>query len=257
MLARSDLPAKGLEHMERSSILKHVPLFAALADAELDIVSARSRRKHYPKGSIVFHEGDDGDYLCVILSGRVKVSLLGTRGQEAIVRILEPTDFLGEIALIDEAPRSATVIAIEPTEVIEIAREPFLALVRQHPDIALKVMTQLARALRRTDEQIRTLSMFDIHGRVLRSLLVMAMDRGETARSRMILRPCPPVAEIARMVGCTRETVSRAMKTLRTTGYISEVERGLAVEQRAIRQFFLPSLQNLAPVAERVDRQAS
>src|SRR5690242_20470421 len=197
--------------MERYSILKHVPLFAELANAELEIVAAQSRRKRYPKGSIVFHEGDHGDCLCVILSGRVKVSLLGARGQEAIVRTLERLDFLGEIALIDDAPRSATVIAMEATEVLEIAREPFLTLVREHPAIALKVMAQLARALRRTDEQIRTLSMFDVHGRVLRSLLLMAMDRGETARSRMLLRPRPSVAEIARMVGCTRETVSRSM----------------------------------------------
>jgi len=149
------------------------------------------------------------------------------------------------------------VSALEATEVLEVAREPFLALVRQHPEIALKVMAQLARALRRTDEQIRTLSMFDVHGRVLRCLLLMAMDTGQTARAQMILRPRPSVAEIARMVGCSRETVSRSMTTLRATGYISDVERGLAVEQRAIRQFFLPSLQNLAPVADRIDRQAS
>jgi CRP/FNR family transcriptional regulator, cyclic AMP receptor protein len=243
--------------VEGFSILKHVPLFAELADAELEIVAAESRRKRYPKGSIVFHEGDHGDYLCVILSGRVKVSLLGMRGQEAIVRVLEPLDFLGEIALIDEAPRSATVIAMEATEVLEIGRVPFLALVRRQPTIALKVMTQLARALRRTDEQIRTLSMFDVHGRVLRSLLLMAMDKGQTSRLRMLLKPRPSVAEIARMVGCTRETVSRSMKTLRATGYISDVERGLAVEPRAIRQFFLPSLQNLAPAADQIDRQAS
>jgi len=154
--------------VELYSILKHVPLFAELANGELEIVAAQSRRKKYPKGSIIFHEGDHGDYLCVILSGRVKVSLLGARGQEAIVRILERLDFLGEIALIDDAPRSATVSALEATEVLEVAREPFLALVRQHPEIALKVIAQLARALRRTDEQIRTLSMFDVHGRVLR-----------------------------------------------------------------------------------------
>ena len=243
--------------MDRFSILKHVPLFAELADAELEIVAAASRQKRYPKGSIVFHEGDHGDYLCVILSGRVKVSLLGAHGREAIVRILERLDFLGEIALIDESPRSATVIAIDPTEVLEIARQPFLTLIQQQPAIALKVMTQLARAVRRADEQIRTLSMFDVHGRVLRCLLLMAMDTGQGAKSRMLLRPRPSVAEIARMVGCKRETVSRAMKTLRATGYISEVERGLAVEQRAIRQFFLPSLQNLVPVADRVDKQAS
>jgi CRP/FNR family transcriptional regulator, cyclic AMP receptor protein len=185
------------------------------------------------------------------------VSLLGSHGRETIIRTLERPDFLGEMALIDEAPRSATVTAIEPVEVMEIVREPFLALMRQQPSLALKVMTQLARALRRTDEQIRTLSMFDVHGRVLRSLLVMAADRGQASRARMVLRPRPSVAEIARMVGCTRETVSRAMTTLRSTGYISDVDSGLAVEQRAIRQFFVPSLQNLAPALDQTATPAS
>jgi CRP/FNR family transcriptional regulator, cyclic AMP receptor protein len=243
--------------MDGASILKHVPLFAQLATAELATIAAGARRKRYPKGSIVFQEGDRGDYLCVVLSGRVKVSLLGSRGRETIIRTLERLDFLGEMALIDEAPRSATVTALEPVEVMEIVREPFLALMRQEPALALKVMTQLARALRRTDEQIRTLSMFDVHGRVLRSLLLMAADRGQAARSRMLLRPRPSVAEIARMVGCTRETVSRAMTILRSTGYISDADGGLAVEQRAIRQFFVPSLQNLAPVADHDEPQDS
>src|SRR5262249_19248203 len=158
---------------------------------------------------------------------RVKVSLLGKDRQETIVRILEPPDFLGEIALFDEAPRSATVIAAERTEILEIAREPFLKLVRKQPIIALKVMTQLARALRRASEQIRTLSMFDVYGRVLRCLLTMALDKGENARARMVIRPRPSIAELAHMVGCERETVSRAMKTLRASGYVTDVERGL------------------------------
>jgi CRP/FNR family transcriptional regulator, cyclic AMP receptor protein len=239
--------------VERRSILKHVPLFAELVDAELEMLEGALRTKRYPKGSIVFHEGDPGDCLLVILSGRVKVCLLGRNGEETIVRILERPEFLGEIALIDAAPRSASVIAIEPTELLEIGREPFLKLLAKHPAIGPKIMTQLARAVRRTTEQIRTLSMFDVHGRVLRCLLVLAQDKGQSVRSRMVLRPRPSIAELARMIGFERETVSRAMKTLRATGYVTDVDRGLAVEQRAIRQYLLPTLQNLAPSSDPVD----
>ena len=232
--------------MESVSVLKHVPLFADLENAELEIVAGAARRKTYPRGSVIFHEDDPGDYLLVILKGRVKVSLLGKDRQETIVRILERPEFLGEIALFDEAPRSATVIALERTDVLEIAREPFLRLVRKQPAIALKVMAQLARALRRASEQIRTLSMFDVYGRVLRCLLTMALDKGQNAKARMVIRPRPSMAELAHMVGCERETVSRAMKTLRASGYVTDVERGLAVEERAIRQYLQPTLQNLA-----------
>jgi CRP/FNR family cyclic AMP-dependent transcriptional regulator len=243
--------------VESVSVLKHVPLFADLAPAELEVVAGASRRRSYPKGSVIFSEGDPADYLLVILRGRVKVSLLGKDRQETIVRILETSDFLGEIALIDDAPRSATIIALERAEVLEVAREPFLRLVHKEPEIALKVMTQLARALRRASEQIRTLSMFDVYGRVLRCLLTIAQDKGETARARMIIRPRPSIAELAHMVGCERETVSRAMKTLRATGYVTDVDRGLAIEQRAIRQYLQPTLQNLAVHSDEFTRQAS
>jgi len=243
--------------VESVAVLKHVPLFADLAPSELEIVAGASRRKSFPRGSIIFSEGDPGDYLLVILNGRVKVSLLGKDRQETIVRILERNEFVGEIALIDEAPRSATIIALERTDVLEVAREPFLKLVRKQPAIALKVMTQLARALRRATEQIRTLSMFDVYGRVLRCLLTIGQDKGESARSRMIIRPRPSLAELAHMVGLERETVSRAMKTLRATGYVSDVDRGLVIEERAIRQYLQPTLQNLAAQSEDAIRHAS
>jgi CRP/FNR family cyclic AMP-dependent transcriptional regulator len=229
------------------TVLKQIPLFADLDPPDLEIVAQASRRLNYPKNNIVFYEGDAGDYLLVILKGRVKVTLLGEQGQETIITTLEAPAFLGEVALLEGAPRSATVVALTPIEVLQIARAPFLALMRNHPGIALKIMAQLAGALRRATEQIRTLSMFDVYGRVLRCLLVTAQQRGETTSTRMIIRPRPSITELASMSGCSRETVSRAIKTLLATGYVSEVDSGLAVEQRAIRQYLLPTLQNLAP----------
>ena len=233
--------------VQRDSILKLIPLFADLDSASLQLVVKASRRLKYPKGNIVFHEGDPGDFLLVILNGRVKVTLLGEDGQETIVCTLDPPAFLGEVALLDGSPRSATVIALTPLEVLQIGREPFLALLQKDPGIALKLLMQLAAALRRATEQVRTLSMFDVYGRVLRCLLVTAQQKGQSSRTRMLIQPRPSVTELASMSGCSRETVSRAIKTLVSTGYVSEVDNGLAIEQRAIRQYLLPTLQNLTP----------
>jgi CRP/FNR family cyclic AMP-dependent transcriptional regulator len=232
-----------------ATILTQIPLFAGLDAADLEIIGNASRRLTYPKGSIVFYEGDPGDYLLAIVKGRLKVTLLGVDGQETILSILEPPAFLGEVSLLEGAPRSATVIALGSIEVLQIARDPFLSIMRGHPEIALKIMRQLASSLRRATEQIRTLSMFDVYGRVLRCLLVTAQERGQSSKLRMIIRPGPSVTELAAMSGCSRETVSRAMKTLLSTGYVSLVEGGFAVEQRAIREYLLPTLQNLAPKA--------
>jgi len=230
-----------------AAILKLIPLFADLESAELEVVAKASRRLAYPKSSIVFYEGDPGDFLLIVFKGRVKVTLLGADGQETIVTTLDAPAFLGEVALLDGTPRSATVVAQTAIEVVQISREPFLALMMKHPQIALKIMRQLATALRRATEQIRTLSMFDVYGRVLRCLLVLAQQRGLTGGSRMIVSPPPTNTHLASMIGCSRETVSRAMKTLVSTGYVSDVPGGIAVEQRAIREYLLPTLQNLAP----------
>src|SRR5215471_8644628 len=140
-----------------TEILRHVPLLSGLSDSEIHLVAESSRRLPYPKKSIVFYEGDSGDFLLVILKGRVKVVLLGDGGQETIVAILERPGFLGEMALLDETPRSATVVTLEDTEFLQIARKPFLALIKDHPAIAMKVMSHLASALREANEQIRTL----------------------------------------------------------------------------------------------------
>ena len=247
---RFRLPAPGFrsligDQVSSAEILRNVALFDQLAAADLELVAGMARRLKFPKGSIVFQEGDPGDYLLIVVKGRVKVVLLGDDGQEAIISMLEPPAMLGEIALLDEAPRSATVITVAPTEFLQIARAPFLALIKKHPALALRIMAQLARGLRKATEQVRSLSMFDLHGRMLRALLMLAQERGETNRARMVIRPHPAVKDLAQMCGCTREAASRALKTLHSTGYVTDVTDGLAIEAKAIRKYLQSTLEHL------------
>ena len=230
--------------MLTTEILRSVPLLSGLSDSEIELVARSSRRVQYPKKSIVFQEGDPGDFLLVILSGRVKVMLVGDAGQETIIAILQRPGFLGEVALLDEAPRSATVMTLEDAAFLQIARAPFLTLINKHPNIALKIMSHLSSALRDANEQIRTLSMFDAYGRIVRCLLRIARTQGVAEGTRIVIRPKPSFQELARMIGCSRETVSRAVKTLQDTGYVSAIERGIALERRAIRKYLEPALQN-------------
>jgi CRP/FNR family cyclic AMP-dependent transcriptional regulator len=224
--------------MDRVAILKHVPWFADLEDLELEVVATKSDCRQYPKGSVVFHEGDPGDYLLVIVKGRLRVTLFDRDGQETIIKDFEKFDCLGEVSLLDGAPRSATVLALERTEILRIARVSFLALVNNHPAITLKVVTRLAAVLRRATEQIRTLTMQDREGRVVCCLMMIALDKGLPSKSRLEIRPRPTDGAVARMIGFSRETVSRAMNELRRGGYITDVEGGLIVERRAIKRYW-------------------
>lgn len=234
----------------KADVLRNVPLLSGLSDSQLALVANSSRVRRYPKGSIVFHEGDPGDFLLAILRGRVKVVLLGENGQETIIAVLERPSFLGEVALIDQAPRSATVVTLAETEFLQIGSARFLALVKEHPEMAIQVMSRLAGMLRESHEQIRTLSLFDAYGRIVRCLLGLARDRGTPDGTRIVIAPRPSHQELARMIGCSRETVTRGIKILMNTGYISVVGRGLTIEQRAIRRYLEPSLQNLSVIAD-------
>jgi CRP/FNR family cyclic AMP-dependent transcriptional regulator len=231
--------------MQGIDVLRGVPLFANLDAADLHLLAAAARRVRFPRGSVVFQEGDPGDHLLVVAKGRVKVSLLGEDGGEAIVSVVDAPALLGEIALLDQSPRSATVVALEDTEFLNIARAPFLALIKRHPDLALRLMAQLARALRKATEQVRSLAMFDVHGRMLRSLLILAQQRGERNRSRMTIRPRPSIKDLAQMCGCTREAAGRALKVLIATGYVTNSVEGITLEARAIRKYLQPSLAHL------------
>jgi CRP-like cAMP-binding protein len=238
-------------------VLRSVPLLSGLSDPDIKLVIGTARRRQYPKRSIVFQEGDAGDFLLVVLAGRVKVMLVGEAGQETIVSLLGPGGFLGEISLLDEAPRSATVMTLEATEFLEISRGPFLKLMTDRPAMALKVMRHLAGELRDANEQIRSLSMFDAYGRIVRCLLGIARKHGQTDGPRILIQPAPRIQELSRMVGCSRETVSRALKTLQQTGYVTVVDEGLAVEQRGVRRYLQPTLQNFSPPAPSRKRVSS
>ena len=221
-----------------AALLRAIPLFSTLSDPEIQAVLKSTRQLHYPKDSVVFHEGDRGDSLLVILSGRVKVLLSGDRGQEIILSILEPPSFLGEIALVDESPRSATVVTLEQTDFLKVTQEQFLDLMQQHRPIAEKIVRQLAGSLRDATEHIRTLAMFDVHGRILRALLKLAKQRGTKQRTQIVIQPRPSHQVLAQMIGCSRETVSRAMKVLQGTGHIKVTRTAVALEERTLRRYW-------------------
>lgn len=198
-------------------LLRIIPLFADLSDSELDTLSAVAVRRRIKRGTTVIAAGEPGDSLNVVISGRLKVVLQDKTGHEVILHMLGPNEYFGEMAPIDDAPRSATVIATEPCEVLVLSREPFMQCLNGHFDMTLKVMGCLVRRLRSANRKIGNLAMLDVFGRVAAQLLEMSELRdGQRVVPHRLARQ-----EVASMVGASREMVSRVWKALQAGGYIS------------------------------------
>ena len=199
--------------------IKNVPLFSELADQELNLLVASGSRKNFPDKNVIFQEGDSGDVLFIILSGKVKVLLTGKNGQEYILSRLGPGNFFGEMAILESAPRSASVITVEPSEFFLLGRKALTELLKHHPDIAMKILKNLSQRLRKVSEQVRSLVMFDMYGRVGRCLLNLAeLQDGVETRGQLLISNRPSFQELANMVGCSRETLSRTLKALKENG---------------------------------------
>lgn len=222
-------------------LLRTIPLLSSLSDDQLDSILTCSRTVVHGRNVVLFHEGDPGDCLFLVVSGRVKVSLLGEEGREIILSILGPHSFLGEMALLDGSPRSATAMTLEQSTFVRWSRREFLSLVRSDEALLVKILAHLAGCLRQANDQLRTLVMFDIHGRVVRALLRFASEQGSREHGRIVIAPRPSQRLLAQMVGCQRETVSRAMSALQEAGYITVDGRSLAIEERALRRYWTPA----------------
>jgi CRP/FNR family transcriptional regulator, cyclic AMP receptor protein len=202
--------------------IKNVPLFSELTDQELSLLAASGSRQKFPDKNVIFQEGDSGEVLFIILSGKVKVLLTGKNGQEFILSHLGSGNFFGEMAILESAPRSASVITVEPSEFFLLGQKALKELLTNHPDIAMKILKNLSQRLRKVSEQVRSLVMFDMYGRVGRCLLNLAeFQDGVETHGQLLISNRPSFQELANMVGCSRETLSRTLKALKENGSLT------------------------------------
>ena len=199
-----------------TAVLKTVPLFASFQEEQLRVLTTMVTRKSAPRSTTIMAGGDPTDSLYIVLSGRLKVMMSDSEGKEVILAILGPGEFFGEMGLIDDEPRSATVISIEPCELLSIAKRDFKKYMAENFDMTMAVMRGLVKRLREADRKIGSLALLDVYGRVARLLLDMA----ENVDGEKVVTKRLPKQDIAKMIGASREMVSRVMKDLQTGGYI-------------------------------------
>jgi CRP/FNR family cyclic AMP-dependent transcriptional regulator len=220
--------------IQTADFLATVPLFGGLDRTELQRFAELTREKFYPKGSVILFENDPGDSLFVVRQGRVKVVLIGEDGREVILGVLGVGEHFGELALIDDRPRSAHVIAMEESHLLVLRRDDFRRRVESSPVVAWSLLTELSRRLRRADEKIGGLVLLDVPGRIARLLLDLSEESGSDTIEKALTHQT-----IAQMIGASRETVSRAMKDFQDAQWVTVERRRItlanrtALEQRA------------------------
>ena len=199
--------------------LRSIPLFDGVGDADIEAVASLLIERRFPKNKTIVEEGMPGDYMYIVCDGRVKVTKLSGDGREKILEMLGSGSFFGELALLDGAPRSASVKALSETRTLALSRSDFLALLRRSPDLAMALIQELTARLRQMDDQASSLSFQRVEERTQGLLVRLATDPGPEGQRAT---PALTHQQIADMIGTSRETVTRVLKGLKRDGWLSQ-----------------------------------
>lgn len=206
-----------------------IPLFEGLAPDSIDRLMSRCVERRYPKQTVVIHEGDEASGLYVIRAGKVRAYLTDASGREFVLATHGEGDYFGELALLDDAPRSASVATVEPCQLLVLSRTAFEDCLLQNPDLAVQLLKGLAKRVRRLTESARTLALKDVFGRIVSLLKDLAVERD----GALVIEERLTHQEIAKRIGASREMVSRIMKDLETGGYLeTDAGRHLLIRRK-------------------------
>ncbi len=197
---------------------------APLAEDTLRQIAASGVIRQFPKNAVLINEGEQGDSLFIILSGRVKVYASNAAGKEFVIAFHGPGEYVGEMSL-DGSPRSASVMTVEATTCAVVSRAQFREFILAHPDFALHLVEKLIQRVRHATENVKSLALEDVYGRLVRLLLMLAVERN----GRLVVPEKLTQQDIAERVGASRDMISRLMKDLVGGGYLAVEDRTIAI----------------------------
>jgi CRP/FNR family cyclic AMP-dependent transcriptional regulator len=201
-----------------------IDLLAPLTESTLKAIAKEGVVRTFPKGSILINEGDTSESLFIVLAGRVKVYASNAAGREIVLSFFGPGEYVGEMSL-DGSPRSASVMTVEPTTCAVVTRASFREFVLAHPDFAMHLIGKLIQRVRRTTENVKSLALSDVYGRLVRLLSTLAVER----EGVMYVPEKLTQQDIAERVGASRDMISRLLKDLVGGGYLSIQERTITI----------------------------
>lgn len=216
------------------ALLARTALFRDLDAHALEQLAGAARRRVYKKGHLLFRQGDEAETLFVLVDGLVKVYVTSEDdGDEMVLVTLRPPDTLGELGLIDGRPRSASAEVLEQSEVLELGRRAFLDLLAESPAMTDSLLRSLGAVLRRLTEQASDLVFLDLHGRVAKLVVGMAVDRGAVTAGACELDVEVTQADLAGMVGGSRQSVNQILGAFERRGYLEMRGRKFLIKDLA------------------------
>ena len=225
--------------MSKTDHLRNVPIFTDLTDSDLTKIASNMVPRVYEKGQMILLEESMGETFFIITQGAVKVTRLSADGREVILAILGESDFFGEMSLLDGEGRSANIVANEDAKVLTLSRNDFLDCLESYPKIAIALLEELATRLRKSDQQIESLSLSDSEHRIGITLIRLAAELGTIKQGHVTVKNLPYQQDIANMAGTSRETVSRTLKLLEDKKLVRREKRNLTIyNYDAFRQAF-------------------
>ena len=207
-------------------LLRRVPLFSLLTVTQAEVISGAVTKQRYKRGEVLVEQGQKSNALAILLTGRARVVSADSRGREVILATLGPGDYIGEMSIIDNEPHSATVRAEVQTDVLLLGRADFARCLAENSSMSLVVMRGLVKRLRHADRKIESLALLDVYGRVAHALLEFAV---QDAHGQWIIREKISRQDLAKMVGASREMVSRVMKDLEERAFIQTLPSGVTL----------------------------
>ena len=210
-------------------VVRQAPLFAALDDEAAEALRSTMTRVEVPRGETIFHEGDPGDRLYVIVVGKIKLGRASGDGRENLLAVLGPGEMFGELSLFDPGPRNATGTAVADTVLLGMGTDDLDEWLRGRPDVARHLLRALARRLRRTNEALADLVFSDVPGRVAKALLDLSERFGRPTDDGLRVAHDLTQEELAQLVGASRETVNKALADFAARGWIRLEPRSVTI----------------------------
>jgi CRP/FNR family cyclic AMP-dependent transcriptional regulator len=218
-----DTPKLGA--IDRRGLLAGISIFASLSDADLDRLVEITTVKPLRAKQTLFHKGETAVSLYGVMKGRLKASAAGADGKEVVFALMDPGEVVGEIALLDSEPRSATVVAMEKSELLCLDRRDFLPFVEKHPAVAIELASVLASRLRKLSEVMEDTLFLTLPSRLAKKILMLAQSYGKPTDDGVMIELKLPQQELGELVGTSRESINKQLRAWVEEGLV-RVDRG-------------------------------